>query len=437
MLFSAGMGIGLVFFGVAEPLTYLANPPPAADPVGAPEASQAAMTQTFLHWGMHAWAIYAVMALAVAVTSHRRGRPIAARWVLEPLVGDRVKGRLGDAVDTLAVVSTLFGVANSLGFGVLQISAGLEVLGAFTATTLLQVSIIGIITLAAVVSVVTGLSKGIKWLSSANLGLGAALLVFVLVTGPTLFLLRSFVTNIGDFLQAGLGLMFQTGAYGGAPAVEWQGQWTAFYWASWIAWSPYVGVFIARISRGRTIREFMAGVLLVPTLLSFLWFTVVGGTALYQQVVEERGLIASDGTVATDTVLFTMLQGLPLPTVAVVAALVLVITFFVTSSDSGSLVVDMLASGGNPDPPTWSRVFWAVTEGVVAATLIVAGAAARERVGGGAERAARRVRLHRAALHLHPRGGGRGHVQRTSTGRCGRRSRPSGCGAPRPWWPWS
>ena len=376
MLFSAGMGIGLVFWGVAEPLNHLASPPPGTDPADPGEAAQNAMTTTFLHWGVHAWAIYVVVGLSIAYAVHRRGRPVSIRWALEPLFGDRVRGRVGDLVDVVAVVGTLFGVATSLGFGVLQISAGLETLGVVDSSSLVQVLLIAGITALAIVSVVTGLGKGIKWLSNANLVLAAAILVFVLVAGPTLFLLRSFVADLGSYLQNLAEMTFTTGAFGGQEALDWQGSWTAFYWGWWISWAPFVGVFIARISRGRTVREFVAGVLLVPTLVTLLWFSVLGGTALYRQVEGEGGLIGSDGSVSTDTALFEMLQGLPFSTVVVSLSVVLVVTFFVTSSDSGSLVIDMLSSGGDPDPPTWSRAFWATTEGVVAAALLLAGAAA-------------------------------------------------------------
>ena len=373
MLFAAGMGIGLVFWGAAEPLTFFENPKPGVTGDGAARAEMA-MAQTFLHWGLHAWAIYVVVGLALAYSIHRKGRPVSIRWALEPLLGDRVKGRIGDAIDTVAVVGTVAGVATSLGLGVQQISAGLVHLGVFeTAGNPLMVGLIAVITLFATVSVVSGIGRGIKWLSNINLVLAGLFMLAILLLGPTLFLMRDFVQNIGTYFREVLPLTFSTSAFQGAEGVAWQGGWTMFYWGWWMSWAPFVGVFIARISRGRTIREFVAGVLLVPTLVTFLWFSVLGGTAIYRQLEGPGGLLEEDGSIISQNVLFDVLNGLPLGALLSVVAIVLVTIFFVTSSDSGSLVVDMLASGGNPDPPTWSRVLWASMEGFVAAGLLVAG----------------------------------------------------------------
>ncbi|MPY78363.1 MAG: BCCT family transporter [Actinophytocola sp.] len=398
MLFAAGMGIGLVFWGVAEPLNHFANPKPSmgvsADAnaarfageggaestgiaVSNTDIAEQSMVQTFLHWGIHPWAIYVVVGLAVAYMVHRKGRSVSIRWVLEPLLGDRVKGPIGDAVDIAAICGTLFGVATSLGFGVTQIASGLSFLEIVNEPSdLLLVILIGSITLVAIISVVTGVKRGIKWLSNTNMVIAGLLLVFVLIGGPTLYLLRDFVENIGLYLQNLLQLSFDTTANEGAAGATWQGSWAMFYWGWWISWAPFVGVFIARISRGRTIREFVAGVLLVPTALSFLWFTVFGGTGLYQELFGAGGLVTlSDGapTVSTEGSLFTVLDSMPGGTIIVGVAIILIVLFFVTSSDSGSLVVDMLASGGDPEPPTWSRVFWASMEGLVAIALLLAG----------------------------------------------------------------
>lgn len=376
MLFSAGMGIGLVFWGVAEPLNHFAAPRPGFE-AGPVETARHAMTQTYLHWGVHAWAIYVVAGLAIAYAVHRRGKPVSIRWALEPLLGDRVKGWLGDVIDVTAVVGTVFGVATSLGFGVAQIAAGLDftgIVGGGEGSVALQVALVAIITLVATASVVSGLGRGIKWLSNLNMGLAALILLFVLVAGPTVFVLREFVQNFGDYFANVLRLTFDVSAYRGVEGEAWQAAWTTFYWGWWISWAPFVGVFIARISRGRTVREFVAGVLVVPTLVTFLWFSVLGGSALYRELFGTGGLVGDDGSVGTESSLFTLLDGMTGGTLVSLVAILLIITFFVTSSDSGSLVVDMLASGGDTDPPTWSRVMWAILEGAVAAALLVVGA---------------------------------------------------------------
>ena len=373
MLFAAGMGIGLVFWGVAEPLSHFASPPPGTGE-GAAERARAATDVTYLHWGLHAWGIYVVVGLAMAYAIHRKGRPVSIRWALEPLLGDRVKGALGDVIDVIAVIGTLFGVATSLGFGVSQVAAGLEFLGVVgeAGTGLLVVLVIGI-TAIATTSVVTGLDKGIKYLSNLNMGLAGALLLFVLILGPTVFLLGDFVSSVGSYISNFFRLSFQTLSFEGEDGSAWVSGWTTFYWGWWMSWAPFVGVFIARISRGRTVREFVAGVLLVPTVVTFLWFAVMGGSGIHREIFGEGGIIGADGTVSTDAALFQLLDGLPLSGLLSVVALVLIVVFFVTSSDSGSFVVDMLSSGGNPHPPVWSRVMWALLEGAVAIALLLAG----------------------------------------------------------------
>ncbi|MBT0994099.1 BCCT family transporter [Cellulomonas sp. DKR-3] len=373
MLFAAGMGIGLVFWGVAEPLSHYAQPKPGV--TGAPDQlADAAMAQTYLHWGVHAWAVYVVVGLGLAYAIHRRGRPVAVRWAVEPLLGERrTRGRLGDAIDVAAVVGTVFGLATSLGLGVLQISAGLEHLDLIDSSTTVQVVLILVITLAATASVVSGLDKGLKWLSNLNIGIAGTLLVLVLVLGPTLFLLREFVQSIGVYLGDVVPLTFDTTAFEGDAGQAWQASWTTFYWGWWISWAPFVGVFIARISRGRTVRQFVMGVLIIPVLVTFLWFSVLGGTALYREIFGEGGLIGAGGTVDENTALFDLLGGLPGGVVMSVGAVLLIALFFVTSSDSGSFVVSMLTSGGNPTPFTWTRVTWSVMTGLLAAALLVAG----------------------------------------------------------------
>ncbi len=371
MLFAAGMGIGLVFWGVAEPLSHMASPPP--DVAGGTEEAiaQAAMNRTFLHWGLHAWAIYVVVGLSIAYAVHRRGRPVSIRWALEPVLGDRVHGWLGNVVDVIAIVGTIFGVATSLGFGVAQVAGGLEFLGIAEDTTPLQVGLIFGVTALATLSVVSGLDRGIKWLSNINMGLAAILLVIVLLAGPaTLFVLREFVQSLGSYLQNFFGLSFKTLPFHGATGETWLGGWTTYYWGWWMSWSPFVGVFIARISRGRTVREFVAGVLLVPTLVTFLWFSIMGGTALWEQRFGGGSLIDADGGVDQNIALFQMLELLPGSAVLAGMAIILIIVFFVTSSDSGSFVIDMISHGGSTTPPVWSRVMWSLLEGTIAAVVL-------------------------------------------------------------------
>ncbi|ROS61939.1 choline/glycine/proline betaine transport protein [Frigoribacterium sp. PhB160] len=372
MLFAAGMGIGLVFYGVAEPLSHYASPRPGVTGTDNELAGQA-LSQTYLHWGVHAWSIYIVVGLGMAYAIHRRGRPVSIRWALEPLLGDRVKGVWGNVIDVVSVVGTLFGVATSLGLGVLQISAGLSAAGIAEPTIVIQVVLIAAITGVTIFSLVSGVAKGMKWLSNVNIVLAALLLVFVLVSGPTLFLLRDFVQSLGAYLQNVVGLTFTVSAFSGAEGEAWQGSWTTFYWGWWMSWAPFVGIFIARISKGRTVREFVVGVLVVPTILTFLWFSVMGGAALYREVFGGGGLVSSDGSVDTEGALFEMLQGLPGGSVAVFGAILLIGLFFITSSDSGSLVLGMISTGGDTEPKVWVRIFWAVVTALVAIALLLTG----------------------------------------------------------------
>jgi choline/glycine/proline betaine transport protein len=372
LLFAAGMGIGLVFFGVAEPLNHFAAPRPGIE--GSPLVlAQQAMTQTYLHWGLHAWAIYVVVGVSIAYAVHRRGRPISIRWTLEPLLGrKRVAAGWGNLIDVVALVGTLFGVATSLGLGVLQISAGLDQANILEATTMTQIGLIlGIITLT-IVSVVSGVGRGMKWLSNINLVLAGLLMLVVLFTGPTLFLLREFVQSLGHYLQNVVGLTFNTLAYSGAEGEAWQAAWTTFYWGWWISWAPFVGIFIARISKGRTVRQFVAGVLLVPTTLGFLWFSVLGGAALYRELFGGGGLIGEDGTVDTEGALFNLLGSLPGGTLLMVGAILLIAIFFITSADSGALVMGMISTGGDVEPRNWLRIFWAMAAAAVAIALLLA-----------------------------------------------------------------
>jgi choline/glycine/proline betaine transport protein len=368
MLFSAGMGIGLLFYGVAEPIMHFASPP--VGEAGTVEAARHAMSITFFHWGLHAWAIYAVVGLSLAYFGFRHNLPLTIRSALYPLIGERIYGPIGHVVDIFAVLGTMFGIATSLGLGVLQINAGLNYLFDLPVSVPLQIGLIALITLLATVSVVAGLDAGIKRLSVLNLGLAVLLLLFVLLAGPTLFLLQSLVQNTGQYLSEVVDMTFNLYAY---EPNSWIGGWTLFYWGWWIAWSPFVGMFIARVSRGRTIREFVLGVLFVPVGFTFMWMTFFGGTALHMELGELSGVITGAVAENVPIAIFTMFEQMPLSMISSGVATLLVVTFFVTSSDSGSLVIDTITSGGHPKPPVWQRIFWAVTEGLVASVLLLAG----------------------------------------------------------------
>lgn len=477
MLFSAGMGIGMLFFGVAEPMLHFLSPPMGAG--GTPEAAKEAMGLTLFHWCLHPWALYALVGLSLAYFSFRRGMPLSFRSVFFPLLGQRVYGPLGHAIDVLAVCATLFGLATSLGLGAKQVNAGLHHVFGLPQGAGIQVAIIASITAMAVVSLISGLDVGIRRLSELNMGLAASLLVFLFVAGPSGFLLGSVVENTGAYLRTLPAHAFWTASFEEATVTDWLSSWTVFYWGWWIAWSPFVGMFIARISRGRTIREFITGVLLVPSGVAIVWMSGFGGTGLHQEIYEdvaddpaevrrnfdyaprsyqvqvmdpvyglplsedgwmvardakvrddgEGGLVAADGTPVafrlgilvyreegapfkargesrfsgrfraleaeltlggfltrpvlnerrtrlkdtTSTAMFVMLEAYPLIWLTALIGTLCVVLFFVTSSDSASLVADIIASGGNPTPPVATRIFWGVLEGLLAAVLLVAG----------------------------------------------------------------
>ena len=371
MLFSAGMGVGLVFYGVAEPLGYTTNSPKPGWDVEGAEASGLAMAQTFLHWGLHPWAAYAVIGLAIAYAMHRRGRPVSIRWALEPIFGDRVKGWIGDVIDVLAIFGTVFGIATSLGLGAQQIAAGMQVIGLVDeVSTNFLVILIVVITFIATLSVVSGVGVGIKWLSNGNLTLAGLLAVAALLFGPTVFIFQNFVESLGIYLSEVFHLTLDVGAYTRSEeAQSWFAGNTLFYWGWWIAWAPFVGVFIARISKGRTVRQFVAGVLLVPTLVGMIWFSIWGGNGLFRQWFGTGDL----GDITAEESMFRIFEQFPATQLLSVLGIIVVAVFFITSSDSGSLVVDMLASGGHPNPPMWSRVLWALLEGLLAAALLLSG----------------------------------------------------------------
>lgn len=367
MLFSAGMGIGLMFFGVAEPVMHYLSPPIGVG--NNVDAAREAMRITFFHWGLHAWSIYAIVGLILAFFSYRHGLPLTLRSALYPLIGDRIYGPVGHAVDIFAIIGTVFGIATSLGVGVAQINSGLNHLFGVPVNVTVQIILIVVATSLATISVASGLDRGIRILSETNLALAVLLLLFVLILGPTVFVLQTFVQNTGSYLSDIVTKTFNLYAY---EPNDWIGGWTLFYWGWWIAWSPFVGLFIARISRGRTISEFVRGVLLVPAGFTLFWMTVFGDTAIHFILID--GLKDFGEVVAQDSslALFAFLEQLPLSSITSFIAIIMVVVFFVTSADSGAIVVDLLASSGAENSPVWQRIFWSSLFGVVAIALLLA-----------------------------------------------------------------
>ena len=370
MLFSAGYGIALLFYGVAEPVIHFATPPLSEPQTIA--AAKEAMQIAYFHWGFHIWAINAVVALTLAYFAFRHGLPLSMRSTLYPLIGDKIYGPIGHAVDVFAILGTLFGLATSLGISVSQINAGLNYLlpNIIPVNSNVQVIAIVLITGAALISVLAGMDKGVKRLSILNMGIATALMLFVFIVGPTVFILNAFMENTGSYLGNIIERTFSLQAY---QASDWIGNWTLFIFAWTISWAPFVGLFIAKISRGRTIREFIMGVMLVPTIFTFFWFAVFGDTALHMIMVDGYQSLIGDVQDNQAIALFKLLENLPLTQIVSSLAVLLIITFFVTSSDSGSLVIDSLAAGGRSDTPWWQRSFWVVTEGAVASALLLAG----------------------------------------------------------------
>ena len=374
MLFSAGIGIGLVYWGTAEPLYHFMAPPLGeAETI---EAAKQAMSISFLHWGLHAWAIYTIVALALAYFHFRRGLPLSIRSTLYPLLGEKIYGRWGHTVDILAVFGTMFGVVTSLGLGVMQINSGLENLFGIPNSLTVQFIIIAFVTALACGSLMLGLDKGIKRLSDINMGFTGVLLAFMVILGPTLFIFDSFIENIGNYVVAMIPLSTWGEAYSNT---DWQSGWTIFYWAWWVSWAPFVGVFIARISRGRTIREFVLGVLLIPMLILFFWFTTFGGVAIHMELLAALDpAMASPGLVEavqadTGSAIFKLVEYYPFAKPITLLIVIMIVLWFVTSSDSASFVIDMLTAGGDTNPPKIQRLFWAIMEGLIAAILLAAG----------------------------------------------------------------
>jgi choline/carnitine/betaine transport len=395
MMFSAGMGIGLMFFGVAEPVTHLMTPPPGTDLPASDEAVHTAMATTLFHWTVHPWAIYAVVGLAIAYSTFRRGRRQLFSSVFAPLLGvRRSAGPLGKAIDVMAIFATLFGSAASLGLGALQVGEGMNYVGwVGEAGTTLLVIIIAVLTIAFVASAVSGVAKGIQWLSNINMVLAFVLAAFVFVVGPTVLILNLVPGAIGDYVREFAEMSGRTGATGGDAMRDWLGGWTIFYWAWWISWTPFVGMFIARISRGRSIRQFVAGVILVPSVVSLFWFAIFGGAAISQQraALDAQGVSPRDlagGDMASlfdastwvynpdgtsQAMTFAFLEHLPLSTLAAVLVIILVSIFFVSGADAASVVMGTLSQGGSVHPKRNVVIFWGVLMGAVAIVMLLVG----------------------------------------------------------------
>lgn len=369
MLFSAGMGIGLVFWGVAEPMYHYYEPPVGEGETAA--AARTALRYSFFHWGLHPWGIYAIVALALAYFQFRKGSRGVISQSLRPLFGDKVDTKTGVLVDTIAVYATIFGVATSLGLGAIQISGGLSHLTpAIPNNTTTQLLIIFIVTVLFMLSAQTGLNKGIKLLSNLNVALAVGLMLFLLFTGPTNFIMDVFTTTIGNYMQNLPSMSFKLSPF---EQNNWYQSWTIFYWAWWIAWAPFVGTFIARISKGRTIREFIIGVLAVPTLVCGLWFSVFGGSAIYLERFKNATIMEVMNDSGMETALFYVLEHFPLGTIMSGLAIILICTFFVTSADSATFVLGMQTTNGSLNPPNSVKFIWGVIQSAAAAILLWTG----------------------------------------------------------------
>ncbi|MBN9756928.1 High-affinity choline uptake protein BetT [Pseudonocardia sp. Ae406_Ps2] len=370
MMFSAGMGIGLMFFGVNEPLTFFRSPPPGSAEPGTVDALQTSMATSLFHWTLHPWAIYAVVGLAIAYSTFRKGRRQLISQAFVPLIGRKAaEGSIGRAIDILAIFATLFGSAASLGLGAFQIGGGMQTVGWVDGpvSPWLLAAIIVVLTAAFILSAVSGVEKGIQWLSNTNMVLAAVLAFFVFVVGPTVIILDLIPTSIGAYFSQFFEMVGRTEAVGGEPMLEWLSGWTIFYWAWWISWTPFVGMFLARISRGRTIREFVGGVILAPSLVSLVWFCIFGGTAITQA---QQGTQFSDDS---NVQLFQMLAAYPWATFTGLLVMVLVAIFFVSGADAASIVMGTLSQRGTIEPTKWVVVFWGSVMGAVAVLMLVTG----------------------------------------------------------------
>ncbi|HEX6150470.1 BCCT family transporter [Nocardioides sp.] len=374
MMFATGMGIGLMFWGVAEPLTHLNAPPLGQAEPGTAEAAALAMQWTFFHWGFHPWAMYAVIGLSIGYFAYRKGFGNLISATFRPLMGEQAGKAPGKTIDVIAIFATLFGSATSLGLGALQITGGIDnVFGSGAGSKTLAVAVIAVLTACFVVSAVSGVERGIKYLSNANAVAAAVLVFFLFVVGPTVFILSTFTQTMGDYLTHLPSMAFNTGVYD-SEASSWLGGWTIFYWAWWISWTPFVGMFIARISKGRTIRQFVIYVILVPSLVSFVWFAILGGSALDEQLNQGWSPPTTDeGGIALEASLFELLRQFPLSSITVALAVFLIAIFFITGADAASIVMGMLSQNGEEEPQRTLTIFWGVATGAVAAVLLWAG----------------------------------------------------------------
>ena len=373
MMFSAGMGIGLMFFGVAEPLSHMSSPPGGTAEAGTRGAAQVAMEYSYFHWAFHPWAIYAIMGLALAYFTFRKGMPNLVSMAFYPLLGDRVYGPIGKTIDILAIFATLFGSATSLGLGALQINQGLEAVFGFGGRNAvgLAIVVIAILTAAFILSAISGVHRGIQWIANTNMVLAVFLLVFVFFLGPTVFILNTFTESLGGYMANLIPMSFRTAAFSDGEFVT---TWTIFYWAWWISWAPFVGVFIARISRGRTIREFVLGVILAPSVVSFVWFAVLGGTAINLQLSGAVSNLADTAASNQPAALFLTLEQFPLFGLTAIITIILVALFFVSGADAASVVMGMLSSKGNLHPRRWNLIVWGTFTGAAAAICLLSGA---------------------------------------------------------------
>jgi len=373
MMFATGMGIGLMFYGVAEPLFHLNAPPMGMAEPGTPEAAQLAMEYTFFHWGFHPWAMYAVIGLSIGYFAYRKRNGNLVSGAFRPLLGSRVDRAPGKAIDVVAIFATLFGSATSLGLGALQITGGIDrIFGHGRDSKWLAVAVIAFLTACFVISAVSGIERGVKWLSNANAIAAALLVLFLFVVGPTVFILGTFTESLGGYLTNLPAMSFRDGVFDSEVASPWLSAWTIFYWAWWVSWTPFVGMFIARISKGRTIREFVVYVILVPSLVSFVWFSILGGSAFDLQLNhgKDMGAVVNAGM---EGALFDTLSSYPLGTITSALAVFLIAIFFITGADSASIVMGMLSQSGCEEPQRRLTVFWGVTTGAVAAVLLWSG----------------------------------------------------------------
>ena len=370
MMFSVGMGIGLMFWGVAEPVSHFGAPPHGLAQPQTKEAALLAMQYSYFHWALHPWAIYAVVGLALAYFSYRRNLPTLVSSAFYPLIGDRIHGPIGKTIDALAIIATLFGTATSLGLGAQQINSGMNFLWNTGESSAIALTIIAVLTVVFILSAVSGVGKGVQFLSNLNMVVATLLLLFLAIIGPTVFIFDTLTESLGDYLSDLISMSFRTAAFSDG---KWLAGWTIFYWAWWISWAPFVGVFIARISRGRTIREFVIGVLLIPSAVTFVWFSIMGGTALYSELLGAGGLVEAVNDKGAAVSLFALLAQYPATALTSTVSMFLVAVFFVSGADAASVVMGMLSSRGTQHPPTSIVVMWGLLAGASACVLLVMG----------------------------------------------------------------